>query len=321
MAMNHSIQEIADDYGYPPQPVDCQWLTERDKDLAPSAEIIRLIVDDQRGYPDHWSNEAYQRYFLRDIQDFIGPSKAVLVTHAGALTVRIRPLVPTLDSLRSGLSALQEALIRMEKECSVARTLWRQEMLVGVDGCENGQATHLQTVVHLKGAPVVSLLNTIVKLYPTGREKRSLIGWRICETANGVPDELAVSRRVQTAVGTVFVLVCNDATPFSDRSRSKLGNDPGKLRIRGNLIEQVGTEPPVEYIVIATHYQGTSAKGGWAGETFLSAAKHLSEHTEATVVTTMCAPRHELSRAAKLNEIMGPRADKVATLLVRDTWK
>ncbi len=127
--------------GYGPQPVSCQWLTRHDEELAKSAEIIRLIVDDQRGHCDAWANDVYQRHFLREVQSFIGPTKAVLVTDAGSIKAYIQPLFATVDSLRSGLTALGEVLSRIE--------LGQMEMLLGVDGCVAGRTTHLQTVVHI----------------------------------------------------------------------------------------------------------------------------------------------------------------------------
>src|SRR4051812_43444728 len=91
--------------GYPPQSINCEWLTEQDKKAVQSAEIIRLIVDEQRGHCDAWANAVYQRHSLREVQDFIGPTNAVLVTDAGSIKAYIQPLSATLDSLRSGLTA------------------------------------------------------------------------------------------------------------------------------------------------------------------------------------------------------------------------
>ena len=88
--------------GFPPQSIKCQWLTERDREAAPSADIIRLIVDDQRGHCDAWANVVFQQHFLRDVQDFIGPTRAILVTDAGSIKAYIEPLSGTLDSIRSG---------------------------------------------------------------------------------------------------------------------------------------------------------------------------------------------------------------------------
>jgi hypothetical protein len=297
--------------GYGPQTVNCQWLTKEDEERAKSAEIIRLIVDDQRGHCDAWANDVYQRHFLREVQKFIGPTNAVLVTDAGSIKAYIQSLSATIGGLRSWLTALGTALSRIE--------LGQMEMLLGVDGCIAGQATHLQTVVHLRGQLEVSLRNTTIKLYPAGAESESLIGWQLCRAQGRVPDELAEARRVQTSVGTILVLVCNDAAIFSARSRSNL-HDPLKRSIRQHFLDQANIEPKPSYILLATHWQGTNpATERWSGEAFRQAAKYLSEETAATVVTTTRAPGHELDMAANRFGIVGPRSEKVVTILVRDT--
>ncbi|MFL5241558.1 MAG: hypothetical protein ACJ8FY_05575 [Gemmataceae bacterium] len=297
--------------GYGAQPVTCQWFSNHDEQSARSAEIIRLILDDQRGHCDAWANDVYQQHFLREVQDFIGPTNAVLVTDAGSIKTYIPPISQTVGCLRSGLTTLGEALSRIE--------LGQMELLLGVDGCVAGEATHLQTVAHLKGKPEVSLDNTTVKLYPAGDERDSLIGWRICNALRRVPEDLAKARRVQTSLGTILVLVCNDAAIFSARSRSNLGNSLG-LAIRDHFTEQSRAEPRPAYILIATHWQGTNPKTGrWSGEAFRQAANYLTKETGATVVTTMRTPRQEFALAADRFPIVGPRSEKVATLLVSDT--
>ncbi|HEV3443201.1 MAG TPA: hypothetical protein VG099_01095 [Gemmataceae bacterium] len=132
------------------------------------------------------------------------------------------------------------------------------------------------------------------------------------------PDELAATRRVQTAVGTVLVLVCNDAALFSARSQANLRGGPG-LAIRQHFLEQAQAEPRPAYILLATHWQGTNPDmGGWSGEAFRQAREYLADKTGATVVITLRAPGKELETAATRFGVLGPRQDKVATLLVRD---
>jgi hypothetical protein len=199
--------------------------------------------------------------------------------------------------------------------------LGTHEMLVGVDGCLRGRATHLQTVMHLQGEPHPSLAKTTVKLYPTKEERATLAGWRLCEAQSQIPNELTLSRRVRTAAGTVLVLVCNDATIFLGRSRSNIKSDL-RLAIRRHFMEQALAEPRPEYVLIATHWHGTNPKTGrWWGDTFRQAADYLTSLTGATVVTTMRAPLRELSTAAHRFGVIGQRADKVATLLVQDTFE
>ena len=107
-----------------------------------------------------------------------------------------------------------------------------------------------------------------------------------------------MARRVQTSVGTILVLVCDDAAIFSARSRSNLGNSLG-LSIREHFMQQVHTEPRPTYILIATHWQGTNPETGrWSGEAFRQAADYLSSEVP-TVDDNPCGtPRHELASAA-----------------------
>jgi hypothetical protein len=287
--------------------VNCQWLTKQDEERAKSAQIIRLIVDDQRGDCDAWANDVYQRHFLREVQEFIGPTNAVLVTDAGSIKAYIPSLPATIDGLRSGLTALGTTLSRID--------IGQMEMLLGVDGCIGGQATHLKTVVHLRGQREVSLQNTTIKLYPTGDESESLIGWHLCHAQGRVPDELAEARRVQTSVGTILVLVCNDAAIFSARSLSNL-RDPLKLLIRRHFLDQASNEPKPAYILLATHWNSSRT-----GEAFRQAARYLDEKTGATVIATMRTTRDDLESAARRFAIIGPQAEKVATLLVTDTLR
>jgi hypothetical protein len=292
--------------GYNPQPVSCKWLSEQDEKAARAAEVIRLIVDENRGHCGPWANDVYQRNFIREVQQFIGPTSAVLVTDAGSIKTYIQALSATMDSMRSGLTAFEQTLLRIE--------LGQMELLLGVDGCICGRTTHLQTIVHFRSHRQVALRNTTVKLYPAPGEAGSLVGWRICEDLGHVPEELAIARRVETSVGTILVLVCHEAAIFSRRSFSNL-RVPLKLSIREHFIRRSQTEPRPTYVLIATHWNSSKS-----GQAFRHAAKFLSEETNATVVTTTRAPRSELASAARRFDIIGPGKEKVATLLVSDTY-
>jgi hypothetical protein len=296
----------------------------------------------------HWANDSYLRHFLREVQDFIGPTRAVLVTCAGAIRTHIDPLDRTLDSLRSGLASLQNALLRLELRPSYGRqqigsaaqaepepgsqTPIPQEILVGVDGCLAGRKSPLQTVVHLRGEPRICLPNVAIKIYPSGKgEESSLIGWRICRKLKRIPDEFTPGRRVQTAVGTILVLVCHDAAIFSGRSRKNAGRQFSghsqrsatsqlRLQIREHFLHLGMMEPRPTYILVATHWQQKSLKDGRLHDpTFRNATEYLSKTTGATVVITMRALKNELDDVAGLFEVVGPRKDKVATLIVEET--
>jgi len=246
MASTHT--SVDSDYpfaGYGPQPVRCQWLSEEDAARAPTAEVVRLVVDDQRGHSEAWANDRYQAHFLREVSKFIGPSPAVVMTDAGCIKARIADHSATMAGLTAGLRQLNDAL--------ASTALGEHEVLLGLDGCVHGQATNLQTVTHIRGRTTLSLDNTGIKLHPTA-EEQSLIGSRMCREAEGVPDELKAARRIRTAAGTVLVLVCNDAAIFGARSRANLRDDVG-LAIREHFTQ--AADPPPDYILLPPTSNGS----------------------------------------------------------------
>ena len=165
-----AIKTHADDplAGRPTRPIEYKWLDERDKKAAGSAEIIRLVVDDQLGHCDPLGDAVNQRKSFLAIQEFIGRTSAVLVTDAGRIKSCIKPLAPTIESVKSGLASLETVLTQCE--------LGDMEMLVGIDGCLCGGAVHLQSITHLYGKVQISLANTTVKVYPGPKEDGSLVG-------------------------------------------------------------------------------------------------------------------------------------------------
>ncbi len=108
----------------------CEWLTERDERIAREADIIRLVVDDQRGHVGPWINEVFQRNFVNDVCAFIGETRAVLVTYAGTITVRLPSLDASGAGLRSGLAELQNAIDRL----NYRHRTGPKSILLGIDG-------------------------------------------------------------------------------------------------------------------------------------------------------------------------------------------
>jgi hypothetical protein len=53
----------------------------------------------------------------------------------------------------------------------------------------------------------------------------------------------------------------------------------------------------------------------------LDAARHLAKEYGLTSVVTSFTPREELEAVAARYSVQGPRAERVATLLVEDTWE
>jgi hypothetical protein len=82
-------------------------------------------------------------------------------------------------------------------------------------------------------------------------------------------------------------------------------------------MEQAAADPKPAYV--AMHWQGINPQTGrWSSEALRQAARYLVEETGATVVPTMRAPAKQLAAAAQRFAVVGPRASKVATLLVSD---
>lgn len=290
--------------GCGPQPVRCRWLSGQDAARAATAEVVRLLVDDSRG-DTHWPNDVYQRNVLREVVDFLGPTRAVLATPAGMVTAAIPWPDYSPASLAAALDAVRAAAVQLAPAPGDA------EVLLGLDGCVPGEATPLQAVVRLAGT---SAGQATVKLYPAGGERDTLLGWALCRAADGVPPELVQGRRASTRAGIILPLVCHEAAIFSGRSRAVLKDDLG-LRVRRHFLEQAGLEPRPRFVLIATHWLGTGS-----GPTFRDAARYLADEMRATVVTTTFAPRGELEEVARQFRVQGPDAERAATLLVEDTW-
>lgn len=300
-------QEPRDDdpfHGWSPRPIRCQWL-DGDEQTVESANVVRIVLDGERGSCEHWSNFRYQRDFFPEVEAFIGPSPAVIVSPAGTITTYVASLEAELSSLQLGLAKLQAAL----SQCRPGDREW----LVGLDGCVPGESTPLQTVVHHQGETRLSAANTAVKLYPAPGEARTLVGSRLCALHGAVPPELATGRLASTSAGGFFVLVCADAVPFSRRSFANL-RDEIRIAVRQHLRDVATTAPTPEYVLMATHWQELGTGGS-----FLNAANVLAEETGATVVTTFRAPKGSMAATAKRFAPVGPHAAKVATLLVYDT--
>lgn len=297
--------------GCGPQPVRVRWLSADDEKRAESARVIRLLMDS--GRTDYWwPNVTYQRFALRQVSEFIAPTKAVLFTPGGMVTTEVNPLADDVESLQHALDGLAATVNVLDRGTSPPETL------LGMDGCRPGVATPLQTVLHLStSGAAATAADATVKLYPAGGEAESLAGWRIVRATGGVPDELAQARCVQTAAGPVLVLVCHDACLFSARSQSKV-TDPLRLVIRDHLYQvaqATGAKKPA-YTLLATHWWAASAR---SGTMFKDAARRIADETCSTVVTTTCAPRESLDDVASRSRTRGERADEVVTLVVEDT--
>ena len=59
-----------------------------------------------------------------------------------------------------------------------------REVLLGADGCVPGEATPVQTVIHLGGT---SRDQVTLKMHPAGSEKDTLLGWALCQGARRHP--------------------------------------------------------------------------------------------------------------------------------------
>jgi hypothetical protein len=229
--------------GYDPQPVRCRWLDADNERRAATADIVRLVVDENRRAM-HWPNDVYQRDLLEGVSAFLGPTRKVIVTPAGLLT---------LTTGDDHCSLLGGRLRRMETVlASINLGESSHEFFVGVDDCVPGASTPVQTVVYCPANSIrMTEQTTTIKLYPTPEEWSSLVGWRMVCAANGIPPELTVARRVSSTAGLFVVLVCNDACVFSGRSRSNLTDETGLL-VREHFVNSLRQEPRPEFVLLAT---------------------------------------------------------------------
>lgn len=310
MSVTSSKDDWPDDpfAGYPPQPVRCRWLSTADEGSAHSAEIIRLIVDDNRGNSgSHCTNEVYNQRLLRDVAEFIGPTGAMLVTPAGLVTTCVNQFGPTLSGVTSAIGQLQSCVNRLD------RGAHPPPVLLGVDGCVRGQSTPLQTVVNLAEAIRLELTNTAVKMYPAGEEVGSLLGWLVIQELGCVPPELLQGHCVQMPGFSLFVLVCHEAILFSGRSAGALRDELG-IALRQCYREVLASEPKPKYIAVPTHWLDPKSS-----PTFLDAMNKLADETGSTVVMTTRTPRSDLEATSHRFCVRGPNVARVATLLVEDT--
>ncbi len=292
--------------GYAPQPVRCRWLSPVDEAKAPSAEIIRLIVDESRGMiTPPWPNEIYNRHLIHEVVNFIGPTSAVMVTPAGIITTKMDWLDPVRASVPVALEIVRDCVRHADLGSP------RMALLLGVDACVPGIAVPVQAVVHLGEERSVSLTNTAIKVYPS--ENGCLFGWHVCEAEGELIPELLQGHIANTHVGKVLVLVCHELVLFSGRSESNLTNSLG-LAMRERYRQAATLNPPARYVVVPTHWQDERSGGS-----FINAAFELSKESGATVVLTMRAPKISLEAVANRFAVVGPNSDRVVTLLVEDT--
>jgi hypothetical protein len=248
------------DYG--PQPIRCRWLSEEDEKSAPSAEVVRLVVDDSRWWNVHKINETCQRPFFRQVVECIASAcnqtndpttiihKKLIVGPAGSITTRLRR-VPT-----ASIAGLDEC-VGLVKQCcgSLEFGCSEHEFLTGSDAAMENEATPFQSVVHLNstGTPIRS--DTVAKLYPVGEEAHTLLGWRICQETRSVPPELASARCIETQIGSVLVFVCYDARLVDGRDIETFPiQDEVTLQVREHF-HQAASQSAPRYVLLATHHQ------------------------------------------------------------------
>lgn len=294
--------------GYGPQRIRCRWLSAGDEQRAASAQVIRLVVDGSR-WAHNWANATYQQSCLREVANFVGPTRAVLATPAGMVTTTTGCLNGHVKSLKASMRAVNDAVGHLDMGPAAL------EVLLGIDACVPGEATPIQTVVHFPAnARLLSSAQTIMKLLPKGRESEFLMGWLLTQRRGMVPDQLAQTRRVETRVGLFLVLVDHDSYVFSANARLQ-PTDPASVCIRKHLQKAATTKPRPDFILLSTHQHETH----YSGAVFKNAAQLLAKKTGSTVITTLFAPKRDLARMAECFRTHGKRADAVVTLLVEDT--
>lgn len=323
--MSGSAAKQSVEYG--PQPVRCRWLTHEDEKAAPSAEVIRLIVDGSRWWDAHKINETYQRPLFRQVVESIASAckrasepasivhKKLIVGPAGSITTRLR-CVP-----RTSLGGFDDC-VRLVRRCCRGLEFSRSqhEFLTGIDAAIENETTPFQSVVHLKGMSKPVPATIVPKLYPTMIEKASLLGWHVCREMGSIAPFISSTRCVQTQIGSVLVFVCYDAKLVDGRGIETLPHrGPVARRIRDHFHEVAG-QPAIRYVLIATHWQRLQSHPKY-GKTFMRAAEFLQNTTGATVITTAFASAGQIDRVAvRKIPVLGPNRTKVVTLLVDDTY-
>lgn len=287
----------------------CRWATPEDAARARSASVVRLGIDDR--WLAAGSDESYLRPALRAVLSFTAGSPALLATPAGLVTTYIDWPTPELSSLPALLSQFQAALDPLDPPEG-------RQVLLGLDGSLPSGALAAQTVALWGGDGRLSPENVAVKLNPAVGEEGHLFGWLVCGELGLVPPEFAQGRRLRTTAGLVLALVCNDAVVFTNRARGHPQLTATRRRVADHLRGQAAGSPSPKYVLIATHWQGWTEKGGQSGQSFIEAAGDLTARTGATVVTTLFAPGDELDKFADRFRVVGPKADRVVTLLVED---
>lgn len=287
--------------GYGPTAVRCRWLTPGGAD----APVVRLIVDDDR-WQSGFANAVYQKAVLNDVAAALGPKTKLVIAPAGMITAGLAAGAPgSQNGLLTALAELDVAASNLSVNGWPART----EILLGIDGCEPGTSTPLQTLTHANGQPRVTATTAVVKLYPTGAEQPTLLGWRIVEAAGGVPRFLQTPRTIKTAVGDVLALVCHEAVSCSTRSKTNV-RDPNKIAVRQFLAGHLGRSP--EFVAMATHH--LTARGGNA---FQAACTEIVGSNRTTVVPSCFAPTKELDKVAEKFPAVGPRCADIGTLILK----
>jgi hypothetical protein len=116
--------------GFGPQPLRYRWLSAEDQRRATTAEVVRLVVDDNR-WSQNWPNHVYQRNVVREVLSLLQPGRAVVLTPAGIVTVPLRCRPEQTAEVGQGVADLREQL---------ADLAWGAtgEVLLGVDGCVEG---------------------------------------------------------------------------------------------------------------------------------------------------------------------------------------
>ena len=318
--------------GRPLATLRCAWVDGDEERLA-QAQVVRLLVAEERRWTFAEPNLDAQRSFLHEVSAFLGRAiperKVLVVAPAGCLTVDL-PLgpEPTPAGLCESLEHLHDALRALPGQVNLTRA--GHTFVVGVDGCVFGSATPLQTAVRLQPGQDFAAAAPQLKLFPAAREEGTLLPYTLSQRG-ALPE--ADARRLILYMGrggssaASAVLLAHELSAFSSGSFALSG--AGRDALRQRLLPS----QPLRYVLAPLHHLSTNHVSSYTA--YLDAARLLQGQRRPgtpaqrralrpfaaappTVVMAAFAPSAELSLLARATRPNGPHADHVLTLLIYD---
>jgi len=293
--------------GLQPTDIACRWLP-GDADKGRTAEVVRLVVDDDR-WEAGFANATYQRTVYRRLAEELDRLDArkvrLVISPAGMITVPLDGEIPE--------DVGELGRVRRVVSSGLADAEWSKapfDVLAGVDAVHVGRVP-IQSAVCVTGGDPGKQTEPVVKVHPAPREVGWLWGWRVIWGADAVPPGILQPRLLPSQLGTVMPLVCHEAVIFSGRSLAKVTNEH-QLTVRAHLdalLTHRSKRPALVAMCVHHVEQGHS-------KVFLDAAAKIAAKAPIPVVPAMFAPKDQLEQQAERFAVLGDKDGRVATLIV-----